>query len=123
MRPALLARSLVLLLLALAAGCSSNNRGKIEGTSWRSDQNTYKGQAIADGFLKLHFHTDGTMLYRVGGKTFSGKYFLGPGKTVTFQLDEPLAGRTTHVETVAIADDRMKVSDADGTEATFRKVK
>jgi hypothetical protein len=122
MRPALLAR-LVLLPLALAVGCSSNNRGKIEGTNWRSDPVTAKGQTLPDGSLKLNFHTDGTMIYRVGGNTFSGRYLLGPGNTVTFQLDQPLAGRTTHVETVAIAEDRMKVSDADGTEATFRRVK
>jgi hypothetical protein len=56
MRPAHLARLIVLLPLAFAIGCSSNNQGKIEGTS-------------------------------------------------------------------AIAGDRMKVSDTDGTEATFRKRK
>jgi hypothetical protein len=123
MRPALLARLLLFLPLAFAVGCSSNNRGKIEGTSWRSDQATIKGHSVPDGFLRLTFRTDGTMIYYAGGKNFSGKYLLGPGNAVTFQLDEPLAGKTTHAETIAIAEDRMKVSDTDGTEATFRKMK
>jgi hypothetical protein len=51
MRTAPLARLLVLLPLVFAIGCASNNRGKIEGTNWRSDHNTYKGQPIPDGFL------------------------------------------------------------------------
>ncbi len=123
MRTVPLARLLVLLPLLLAIGCASNNRGKIEGTNWRSDHNTYKGMPVADGFLKLNFHTDGTMIYRAGGRTFTGRYIFGPGNTVTFDLDEDLGGRKTHVETIAIADDRMKVTDSDGTEATFRRVK
>jgi hypothetical protein len=42
---------------------------------------------------------------------------------VTFQLEQDLAGKKVHIETVAIHGDRMKVSDADGTEVTFRKQK
>jgi hypothetical protein len=123
MRTVPLARLFLLLPLVAVLGCSSNNRGKIEGTNWRSDHNTYKGMAVPDGFLKLNFHTDGTMIYRAGANTFSGKYYLGPGNAVTFELDQSLGGRKTHIESIAISDDRMKVVDGDGTEATFRKVK
>jgi hypothetical protein len=123
MRTGPLARLTLLLPLVLALGCASNNRGKIEGTNWRSDHNTYKGVAVPDGFLKLNFHADGTMIYRAGTTTHTGKYYLGPGNAVTFELDEALGGRKTHMETIAISDDRMKVLDADGTEATFRRVK
>jgi hypothetical protein len=63
------------------------------------------------------------MIYRAGGRIFTGRFLLGPGNAVTFDLDEELGGRKTHVETIAISDDRMKVTDSDGTEATFRKVK
>jgi hypothetical protein len=123
MRNLHLSRLVILLPLVVAVGCASSNRGKIEGTNWRSDHNTYKGVAVPDGFLKLNFHTDGTMIYRAGGNTFTGKYYLGPGNSVTFELDQSLGGRKTHVESIAIADDRMKVLDSDGTEATFRKMK
>jgi hypothetical protein len=121
MRPAFLLRLLVLVSLAFAAGCSSNNTGKIEGTSWRSDAATVKGRDFPAGHLQLEFRADKSLVYRAGGRTFTGKYLLGPGNMVTFQLEQDLAGKKVHVETVAIHEGRMKVSDSDGTEVTFRK--
>jgi hypothetical protein len=123
MRPALVLRLLVLVPLVLAAGCSSKNHGKIEGTSWRSDAATVKGRDFPAGYLQLEFRADGGLVYRAGGRTFTGKYLLGPGNVVTFNLEQDLAGKKIHVETVAVHEDRMKVSDADGTEMTFRKQK
>lgn len=114
-----------LLALALfATGCASKNKGKIEGTKWASQATTLKGQALPAGVLKLDFSSDGKLVYSAGPTTFTGTYTLGTGNTVTFHLDQDLAGKgKTHAEKVSIVGDNLTMTDSDGTSMTFDKVK
>lgn len=131
MRPIQVLRLLGLVVLAGAAGCSSDNVGKLEGTSWRCDQSTVQIQSggksqsvnVPEGFLMLEFRGDGSMVYGVGGQNYTGKYSLGPGKTVTFHLDRPLAGRNSHIESIEVDGEKMTVSDMDGTSIRFRNLR
>jgi hypothetical protein len=109
------------LLVLCALGCSSNNLGKLENSSWSSDPTTYKGRAIPEGFLKIEFKDSGQLVYRAGPNTFTGTYSLGPGNSVLFHLDKELGGHKVHSESVAVHGSHMKVCDSDGTEVTFRK--
>lgn len=122
MRPA---RTLSLALVAatalLAAGCSSSNKGKIEGTKWTSEPATVKGRTIPAGMMGLEFKADGGLVYKIGPMSLTGTYTLGSGNTVTFHLNQELAGRKDHQEKVAINGNRMTVTDSDGTELTFQK--
>ncbi len=121
MRTAHLLRLLVLLALAFAVGCSSTNKGKIEGTSWRSDRDTYKGKTFQAGYLKLELQRDGKLVYRIGNQTFAGKYTLGPSDQVIFHLDRELGGSKVHSQKVLVHGDRMAVLDGDGTEMRFQR--
>jgi hypothetical protein len=114
-------RWLIVVSLVFVAGCSSSNKGKIEGTRWCSIPGTIRGQHFKEGALKLEFAADGKMDYRTPRGTFSGTYSLGPGTTVVFNLDRELAGMKNHAEQIKIGGDWMKVTDPDGTEMTFRK--
>jgi hypothetical protein len=102
---------------------TSNNAGKIEGTKWKSLAANIKGQQIAAGLLSLEFSKDGKMVYRAGPQTFTGTCSLGQGDSVTFHLEQQLAGRRDHTETITIAGDRLTMTDADGTSLTFERVK
>jgi hypothetical protein len=122
MRRAPLLGLFVLLSMVCAAGCS-NNKGKIEGTRWRSDAGTVLGRYCPFGYLQLDFNADGTLVYYAGPRTFRGKYVLKPGNTVTFDLDQPLAGRNSHDETIEVYGNKMTVRDSNGVSMTFSKVK
>ena len=64
------------------------------------------------------------MIYRIRfgtEQTYSGRYSLGFGDTVTFELDRELAGSKTHVETAIINGDRLTLVDSDGTSLSFVK--
>jgi hypothetical protein len=108
--------------LVCSFGCSSNNKGKIEGTKWSSEAATMKGQQLQEGALKLEFGSDGRLVYKAGATTFTGTYSLGFGNTVTLNLDQELSGRKKHAQKVAINGDRLTMSDSDGTSMTFKKV-
>ena len=113
---------LVLLVLALpAVGCSSNNKGKIEGTSWTSQAATVKGKPLPAGVLQLEFYGDGKLVYRAGPQTMTGKYSLGWGDYITMNLDQELAGRKTHRQKVIISNGELTMVDSDGTQMTFSK--
>jgi hypothetical protein len=114
-------RFVVLAGLLLSCGCASNNKGKIEGTRWRSLAATVKGQSLPDGFLNLEFGKDGKLVYRGGGQTYTGTYSLGMANSVTMHLDQDLAGRRTHVETIVVNGDRLTMRDPDGTEVKFER--
>jgi hypothetical protein len=121
MRLAHASRLIVLLLpFVSAAGCASDNAGRIEGTSWQSDSAKVKGQNLPAGFMKVDFRANGDLVFRAGPHVITGKYTLGPGNKVILYLDRELAGQKTHAETVVIRGDRMKMTDSDGTELTFR---
>ena len=110
-------------IVLFLTGCSSNNKGKIEGTKWSSNATTVKGQPLVAGALALEFAADGKLVYQAGPARFTGTYSLGGGDTVTFNLDQDLAGRKKHVEKITITDNSLTMRDSDGTSLTFSKVK
>jgi hypothetical protein len=116
-----IARIVLFLAIPFIVGCSSNNAGKIEGTHWTSQACTFKGKMVPAGFLKLSFYKDGSITYQAGNLTFNGKYTLGMGDSVTFELNRELAGRKTHNQKCVIVEDRLTVSDTDGTKMNFTK--
>jgi hypothetical protein len=122
MRRARLLALVVLLPLACAAGCS-NNKGKIEGTRWRSEAGTILGRQVPFGYLQLDFGADGSLVYYAGPRTFKGKYVLGAGNTVTFEIEPPLAGKKSHAETIEVYGEKMTVRDSNGVSAIFQKVR
>ena len=119
MHPVRALRLVLLLTLLGSAGCASENKGKIEGTKWRSSASVVKGVSVEDGALWLQFKADGGLTYRARGQVFSGSYSLGPGKMVVMKLDRELAGRKTHSETVEIRGGRLLMADSDGTQLSF----
>jgi hypothetical protein len=123
MRPIFIVKLVVILLVLGVVGCSSNNKGKIEGTKWRSVASNVKGQTIEAGALTLEFRADGGLTYVAGPQTFTGTYSLGFGDNVTLNLNQDLAGRKKHVEKVVIKGDQLTMTDSDGTAMTFSKVK
>jgi len=110
------------LMAVVVAGCESNNKGKIEGTKWSSMSATVDGQRIPAGALKLEFSKDGKLRYDAGPKVFTGTYSLGSGDYVTLNLNQDLAGRKQHVETIKIEGSKLTMIDSDGTSLSFRKV-
>jgi hypothetical protein len=128
-------RLVVALGLALVAGCipvnKGDNKGVIEGTRWSSlaermtlktpGINYGKTVPIPAGYMELDFQQDGTLYYIINGTIFKGKYTLGPGKNVVFTLEQPIAGRTKHVESIRIEGDRLTMEDTDGTTLHFRR--
>jgi hypothetical protein len=113
---------LVLIAVALVAGCSAN-KGKIEGTKWTSEATTMKGQPIPAGALDLDFRSDGSLVYRAGLQTYTGTYTLGTADTVVLNLDQPIAGLKTHAEKISIDGERLTMTDSDGSKLTFVKAK
>jgi len=108
--------------LLFILGCSSNNKGKIEGTKWSSQAATVKGKSIPAGVLQLEFRSDGSMVYGVGPQAYTGRYSLGAGDSVTLNLDQDLAGRKVHSERISISGDLLTMTDSDGTQLTFKKM-
>jgi hypothetical protein len=100
----------------------SNNKGKIEG-KWSSVASKIKDQNIPAGTLKLEFTKDGKLTYETPLGTYTGTYELGAGDKVTLKLDKELAGTKTHEESVVVKDDKLTMTDKDGTAMTFEKVK
>lgn len=123
MRLAKILPMFALAVLLLVGGCSSNNKGKIEGTKWSSQATTVKGQPLPAGILGLEFRADGSMVYQVGPQAYTGKYSLGGGDSVTLHLDKELANRKTHVQKVVINGENLTLIDSDGTQLTFNKTK
>ncbi len=117
-------RVVVALALLSAFGCSSNNKGKIEGTKWSSKAGTVKGTSIPAGMLKLEFTTDGKMTYTIAGTPNTGTYSLGMGDTVNWNFDRDLGDtkRKRHAQKCVIKGNIMTVSDSDGTSLDFEKV-
>jgi hypothetical protein len=115
-------RLFVVMLVLCLAGCSSDNKGKIEGTKWASQATTVKGTTLPAGALRFEFGTDGKMKYHIGPQTLTGTYSLGTGSSVTFTLDQAIEGRKTHLQKITISGKQMTMKDTDGTSLTFDKV-
>jgi hypothetical protein len=120
---------LIVVAAALAAaGCQSENKGKIEGTKWSSNAGTIKGQQLSSGKLELEFYKDGTMEFSgkdLAGryKVITGRYSLGTGYVVVLKLDQELAGMKTHAERVTVDKGQLTMTDSDGTKLVFSRVK
>jgi uncharacterized protein (TIGR03066 family) len=125
LRPVLLVAVVCVLGAADAAKdkTASNNKGKIEGTRWSSLAANIKGNVIPAGRQQLDFGKDGSLVYSAGPLTFKGTYELGAGDKVTFKFTQALFGKKEHIETIVIKDDKMTVTDSDGTGLTFEKKK
>lgn len=109
--------------LLLACGCSSSNKGKIEGTKWSSQATTVKGKAVPAGVMQLHFQSDGKLALKRGNENYTGAYSLGMGPTVTMNFDQEFEGRKTHAEKIVINGDELTMTDSDGTQVPFQKIK
>jgi hypothetical protein len=113
---------LLAVLLVFSFGCSSN-KGKIEGTKWISEATTMKGVAVPAGIMQLEFGSDGALVSRVGGETFTGRYSLGAGDLVTFNFDKEQAGRKSHAEKISVNGESLTMTDSDGTKLIFKSMK
>jgi hypothetical protein len=123
MRPSHALRVACLAALLLACGCSSSNKGKIEGTKWSSKAATVKGNAVPAGRLHLDFQADGKLGMKVDNQNYSGTYSLGMGPTVTLNLDQEFNGQKTHAEKIVVNGDELTMTDSDGTQLAFQKAK
>jgi hypothetical protein len=106
----------------LVAGCSSNNKGKIEGTRWRSDE-IKEGKTITSpmGAKQLEFRQDGTMTFGEGGQSSFGTYSLGSGDSVTFTLKKEVGGSKSPAKKIIINDDKLTLIKSDDTEELYSK--
>jgi hypothetical protein len=107
--------------LAVALGCSSDNKGKIEETKWLSQAATLQGESLAAGARELLFQKEGHLVYRIGAKVYQGTYALGLGPAVTFHLEEELDGRKIHPEKIVINGNELTVTHPDGSALTYQK--
>src|SRR5215218_4250474 len=132
MRLPLVMRFALLAAFLGLAGCNSNNKGKLEGTKWSSQEFKSKGTLIPPGAIVMEFADDGRLTYRskessatgeVKDKTVTGHYALYSDDYVTFYLDEPLAGSKTHRERIVVRGDTMQLIDTDGTSIPFDRVR
>lgn len=120
MRPAFLMRMVVVAVLVVAAGCSSN-KSKIEGT-WSSVAATINGEDHPEGVRRLQFGKDGHLFYTVLGKLYKGSYALGMGPAVTFTLEQDFEGRKIHAHKIVIDGEHLALSSSDGSKLMFHKV-
>lgn len=126
MRSASWLRLAVLLFATLSlVGCNlgpSNNKGKIEGTQWRSAITSFKGVVAGTGKMQFEFRRDGSLFCYVGSQTFSGFYELGSGDIVILKFEKAVQGFKTHHEKIVINGDRMTLTDNAGT-LNFERIK
>ena len=109
--------SLLLLLAAfLAAGCASNNTGKLEGTTWESKGAVVKEKALAPNEVTLQFGKDGQFTYAVGPQRYTGKYSLSRGDYVVLRFDQMVRDRKVHTERIVVSPggDELTMTDSDG---------
>jgi hypothetical protein len=99
--------------LSFAAGCSSSNKTRIEGTKWE--------RPLATGVSLIEFGTDFKLVVKNPHQTFKGRYELGRGENVTFIFDEEVEGERIHQLKISIDSDTLTMSDKTGT-VSFKKV-
>ncbi len=101
----------LLLVLLLTGGCSSHNKGKLEGTRWTSLPVTIKGENVPEGNFGLEFGADGSLVYHAQDHTFKGKYSLGNYDWVEFQFDEFVNNLKNHSEKITVDGDTLTMID------------
>ncbi|WP_029631643.1 hypothetical protein [Zavarzinella formosa] len=105
----------------LVAGCSSNNKGKIEGTKWTSQVSSGNARMIPAGFLTLEFKADGKFTKTTPDGNITGRYDLGSGDTVMLSLDQPVDGFQKLRSKFIIDGTSMTMLDPDGTAISFTR--
>lgn len=101
--PRNVALALVAAFALLAAGCESNNKGKIVG-KWSAPNGAV-----------FEFTADGQFIASNAGPTIRGRYSLGAGDTVNLtDLSPPLEGKTRTREKITITGDSMSVAGGRG---------
>lgn len=123
MRSAHLPRLALAALLLFSFGCSSNNKGRIEGTKWSSLAATVQGVTLPAGARYLEFGPDGKLVYKADTEPLHGTYALGLGPAVTFNLEKEVNGRKIHAQKVVIDGDRLTLTDPDGSEVAFQRLR
>ena len=112
-----------LLGIFLFTGCPSNNKGRIEGTAWRSlaivDED---GDEVPAGETEIEFTKGGTVYLRAPEGKYQGEYSLASGDWVTLHLDRELYGKKTHKQRVVIKGNRMTMFGRHGVSKTFEEV-
>jgi hypothetical protein len=122
MLPSPIARAAALAVACAAlAGCSSNHKGKIEGTKWSCLDQLVKGSHVDAGTITIEFKKDGSLVLVNGPTTITGKYSLGASDTVKLSLDQAFDGKKHHEKTMLINGDDLQMIDPDGNTIRFRK--
>jgi hypothetical protein len=114
---------IVCALVAPFAGCSSNNKGKIEGTTWIVTGGTIPAAGQNVG-LEYEFTTDGRLLVGAAGlpKTQIAKYTLGMGSRLNLEIHDSKTGKTSKEFTsLKIDGDTMTMTDSDKTYLSFKR--
>lgn len=120
--------------IALAAGCTSQSRDKLDNTTWTSKKTTIKNVELPAGARVLEFVKDDKQLSVVyhledlhnptaKPRILRGKYEYNSGDYVTLTFDEKLNDRKQHVEKIVVSEDgkEMTMTDSDGTSLTFER--
>lgn len=112
---------LAIVAVVLVAGCSSNNKGKIEDTKWVNVATTVKGKPLPAGILRLEFDASGKLRFGTFLKMNSGTWKLNNGDYVTLSFDQEVSGRKKHREKIVIEGDKLTMTDSDGKSLTFKR--
>lgn len=96
-----------------ACGCSSSNKGQIEGTKWTSQTTV--------GTMQLEFAKDHKLVLKRGTEAHKGTYALGMGPAVTLTFEDDYEGRKIHAEKIVINGDQLTITSSNGTQTTFQK--
>ena len=125
MRATRIFRLMVLAAALSLVGCSSNNKGKIEGTKWAIEATTLKRTNVPAGAIRFDFNKDHTLNFIIGPNTYTGKYSLGFGDRVTLNMDKEMPDVKTKTlsEKITINGDNMTMVDPDGTTTHYTKIK
>lgn len=109
--------ALLALPLVLVLGCSSNNKGKIEGTKWK-----LRG-GMPGSELIYEYGSDGRITVGNGAVQITGTYSLGAGDRIRMTMDQAIDGHTQLTTNATITGDVMTCVDPDGTTLMFDRVK
>jgi len=112
---------LVISIPFLVVGCSSNNKGKIEGTKWASKAGKVEDEKVKAGQLILEFGEEGALRAIAFDAIVLGKYSLGAGDKVTMEFSDEVMGEKSHRARISIDGDTLTFSDSSGSLEFTRK--
>lgn len=103
------------LVFCMSSGCGSNNKDKLEGTSWISKPGQVGEEKIKKGDVILDFDKEGMMRAKTFGTFVRGKYTLGSSDTVMIEFDHPVLGEKTHRVRISVEEDTLTFRDSSGS--------